>query len=427
MHPLREDKFMLDLVGRPLLLHMVDMLRDAGVDDFVFIGNEGNAELLRKVANGLDEVRCQVVVQRERTGMAGAVEAAANIADGPVLIVSSNDVVDPGAYRKMVEAAEQSECDAAVLACKVNHHFPGGYLVVDRAMRVNRIVEKPEPGTEPSDLVNVVVHFHRDGRKLVEALTRAPMGDNDRYEVALSHMISDGYYLLAVPHVSFWGPLKYPWHIFPVMEYFVWGLRRRVAMSARVAPCAVIEGAVVVAEDVRILENAVIRGPAYIGERAIIGNNVLIRAGSHIGSDTVVGFSTEIKHSYIGRKCWFHSNYIGDSIVDDHCSFGSSAVTANLRFDEATVEVTVDGAPAKTNMDKLGVIVGNGSQVGVNASLMPGVVVGPGAVVGPHVCLRENLGPGRRALSRATHVVEDLGERAPVSQREVMWHKLEDV
>ncbi len=427
MHPLREDKFMLDLLGRPLLLHMVDMLRDAGVDDFVFIGNEGNAELLRKVTSGLDDVPCQVVVQQAPTGMAGAVEAAANFVDGPVLIVSSNDVVDPGAYRKVVEAAEQKECDAAVLACKVGHHFPGGYLVVDDAMHVSRIVEKPEPGTEPSDLVNVVVHFHRDGLRLLEALSRARTDDDDRYEVALSGMMSDGHCVLAVPHVGFWGPLKYPWHIFPVMEYFVWGVRRRVAMSARVAPSAVIEGAVVVAEDVRVLENAVIRGPAYIGERAIIGNNVLIRGGSHIGSDTVVGFSTEIKHSYVGRKCWFHSNYIGDSIVDDRCSFGSGAVTANLRFDEATVKVAVDGMRMKTHMDKLGVIVGNGSQVGVNASLMPGVMVGPGAVVGPHVCLMENLGPGHRALASPAYVVEDMGERAPASQREVLRRKLEGV
>jgi bifunctional UDP-N-acetylglucosamine pyrophosphorylase/glucosamine-1-phosphate N-acetyltransferase len=196
-------------------------------------------------------------------------------------------------------------------------------------------------------------------------------------------------------------------------------------MSARVAPGAIIEGTVVLADGARVLENAVIRGPAYIGEKAIIGNNVLIRGGCHIGAGSVVGFSTEVKHSYIGKNCWFHSNYVGDSVIDDRCSFGSGAVTANLRFDEGIVQVQVNGDKVATGMDKLGVIMGAGSQVGINASLMPGVLVGPGAVVGPHVCLTGNLAPGHRALSRAEYRVEDLGDMAPGSAREAMRRKLD--
>ena len=212
-----------------------------------------------------------------------------------------------------------------------------------------------------------------------------------------------------------------------MMDHFVRGVRRCVAMSALIAPGALIEGAVVVAGSARVLENAVIRGPAYIGERAIIGNNVLIRGGSHIGADSVVGFSTEIKHSYIGQHCWFHSNYVGDSVVADYCSFGSGAVTANLRFDEAEVAVEVNGVRTGTGMDKLGVIAGRESQVGINASLMPGVMIGPGSIVGPQVCLSRNLQPGQRALFREGYVVEDTGEQAPVVEREAMRRRLEGI
>ncbi len=427
IHPLRENKFMLDFLGRPLLLHIVDMLRDVGVDDFVIAGNQANGELLRQVTRELEDVPCRVVLQTEESGMAGGVEAAAQFLDGPVLVVSSNDVVEPAAYRKVVEAVESQQCDVALLTVRMGHHFPGDYLMVDSDMRVRQIVEKPEPGTEPSDLINVVVHFYRDGRRLLQSLSQVQVGSHDRYEAALGRMLGDGLRVLAVPYIGFWGPLKYPWDVLPVMEHFVWGVRRRVALSARVAPSAVVEGAVVLADRARVLEHAVIRGPAYIGERAIVGNSVLVRGGTHIGADSIVGFSTEIKHSYIGQKCWFHSNYIGDSLIDDGCSFGSGAVTANLRFDERVVKVEVDGVRMDTRMDKLGVIMGRGSQVGVNASLMPGVLVGPGAVVGPHVCLTANLSPGCRALARDAHHVEDMGELAPVSAREAMRRKLESI
>ena len=427
MAPLREEKFMLDLLGRPLLLHVIDMLRGAGVNDLLLVGNEANVELLRMTTRHIGDVSCRIVIQNHRPGMAGAVEAAGEWLDGPVLIVSPNDVVEESAYRKVVEAGERQRCDAALLAARTGRHFPGGYLVVDGDMRVTQIVEKPEPGSEPSDLVNVVVHFHRDGRRLLQALERAETEADDRYEVALSLMADEGAHLFAVPYTGFWGPLKHPWDVLPVMDHFLRGVRRSIAMSSRIEPGALIEGDVVVADNARVMEHAVIRGPAYIGERAIIGNSLLIRGGSHIGADSVVGFSTEVKHSYIGQHCWFHSNYVGDSVVDDHCSFGSGAVTANLRFDEAEVRAEVEGVQTGTGMDKLGVISGRGSQVGVNASLMPGVMIGPGSIVGPQVCLDRNLGPGERALVRGGYVVENLGEQSTVSARDAMRRKLEGI
>jgi len=425
--PLRQEKFLLEFLGRPLLLHMIRMLHDAGIDSVIFVGNAGNADQLRELVQSVDDLSCRVVVQDGHTGMAGAVEAVGEYLDGPVLIVSSNDVVEPAAYRKVVEVAEAGDCDAALLACRVGRYFPGGYLVTGADMRVTAIEEKPAPGSEPSDLVNVVVHYHRDPLKLLDALLRADTERDDRYEVALDLMMREGRRIIAVPYVGFWSPLKYPWDVFAVMEHFVWGLRRRVALGARVSDSAVVEGTVVLEDGVRVLENAVIRGPAYIGENAIVGNNVLIRGGCHIGAGSVIGFSTEVKHSYIGRSCWFHSNYVGDSIVDDRCMFGSGAVTANLRFDEGPVVVRLKGERIVTDMDKLGVVMGHGCQVGINASLMPGVMVGAGAVVEAHVCLTENLPPNHKALSRETYRIVDMGDRTYGSARESMRRRLENV
>ena len=126
-------------------------------------------------------------------------------------------------------------------------------------------------------------------------------------------------------------------------------------------------------ENVRIMENAVVRGPCYIGKNSVIGNNVLIREGVHIGDDCVVGFSTEIKHSYIGDRCWFHSNYIGDSIIADRCSFGAGTITANLRFDEEEVTVLDNGRPLNSGLNRLGAIIGADSKTGVNVSI-PGLL-----------------------------------------------------
>jgi bifunctional UDP-N-acetylglucosamine pyrophosphorylase/glucosamine-1-phosphate N-acetyltransferase len=184
------------------------------------------------------------------------------------------------------------------------------------------------------------------------------------------------------------------------MEHFLDSAAGSVAATTRISDRALIEGKVVLEDNVRVLENAVIRGPAYVGANSVVGNNALVRDYAHIGSNSVIGYSTEVKHSYIGDECWFHSNYIGDSIIDDDCSFGSGAVTANFRLDEANVRVELDGKEVDTGYDKLGAMVGAGCRVGINAGLMPGRRVGANSFVGPHVCLTQDLAPYKKALLR---------------------------
>jgi bifunctional UDP-N-acetylglucosamine pyrophosphorylase/glucosamine-1-phosphate N-acetyltransferase len=91
---------------------------------------------------------------------------------------------------------------------------------------------------------------------------------------------------------------------------------------------------------------------------------------------------------------------VGDSVVMDGCSMGSGAVTANLRLDEQSVKLRVGPHTVDTGTSKFGVIMGEGSRLGVQASTMPGTRVGAGAFVGPAVCLREDLEPGKMILLR---------------------------
>jgi NDP-sugar pyrophosphorylase family protein len=404
MLPLREDKWALEFSGRPLIQHIVDALCATGIRDFVFVGNRSNIQLLRRATSGLREATCSYAVQEQRSGMAGAVEAASEHVTGPCLIVSSNDVVEPDGYRLVLQAAD--ECEAALLAVRPGRYFPGGYIVTDSCMRVRHIVEKPERGAGIGDLVNVVVHYHREPSRLLDAFARARTSRDDRYEAALELMIGEGAHVRAVPYRGFWGAVKYPPDILRIMEHYLGRLAPYVSPTARVSSRAVLDGAVYLNENVTVLENAVIRGPAWIGSGSIIGNNVLLRGGVQVGAGSLVGFSTEIKHSYIGRDCRFHTNYVGDSIIDDRCSFGSGAVTANLRLDGANVKVPVEGRPVDAGMNKLGVIMGSACRVGINAGLMPGVLVGSGAVVGPHVCLADDLAKGQMAMPSRTHRVE---------------------
>ena len=104
---------------------------------------------------------------------------------------------------------------------------------------------------------------------------------------------------------------------------------------------------------------------------------------SILGKNVVTGYSTEIAKSFVGDDSWFHTNYVGDSVVEKNFGMGSGAVIANLRLDGKTIRVGEERLDTKR--DKLGLISGPNVRIGVNATTMPGVRIGEGSLVGPGV------------------------------------------
>jgi NDP-sugar pyrophosphorylase family protein len=136
----------------------------------------------------------------------------------------------------------------------------------------------------------------------------------------------------------------------------------------------------------QVAPTASILGPAYIGPHCQIGHGSLLRGNVFLGADVTVGSGCEIKNSLLldGVRA-AHFNYVGDSILGMGSHLGAGAVLANLRLDGRPVKVHLPGNSVATGLRKLGSLLGDGAQVGCNAVLQPGTVLGRGACV--HPCL----------------------------------------
>lgn len=389
MQPIPDKNFLLFL-GKPLIVHQVKALVKAGFDDFVIVGGDHNLEKLRNLS--VDGANIQVVEQKDLDeGMAGAMMSVKEIIDDePVCIVSSNDVVDPKAYQLINEALKDESFDSFIVGKKVESYFPGGYLEVEKDGLIKNIIEKPGEGNEPGNLVNIVIHCHRHPHKLIETLKNVSSDRDDRYEVALDTLIKDGVRMKAVEFDDFWQPIKYPWHVFKVMNYFLGNMEGEIAKNAQIAKSAVINGKVVIEDGVKIFDNAVISGPAYIGKGAIVATNALVR-DSMLNEGCVAGYSTEIARSYLGKNVWTHTNYIGDSVICDNCSFGSGTVTGNLRLDEKEIAVNIKGEKTSSGTNKFGLICGENIRCGINTSFMPGVKVGSNSMIGAGLVIPKDI------------------------------------
>lgn len=432
-----EDKNFVKFFGKPLIEHQIGLIMAAGLKDLIVVGGAHNLEKLRKlcreISAGSRGATIKVIEQKELDeGMAGALLAAEKLLKkDPVFVISANDIVDKDAYKMMVQASHDKKFDSYILAKKVTSYFPGGYLKVGAGGKINGIVEKPGAGKEPSKMVNLVLHFHRNTGALLDALKATKSARDDRYEAALDKLMKGGTKMKAVPYSGFWQPVKYPWHVIAVMndclekwpKVFPHG--RVGGKKAEVAKSATVRGDVYMEEGVRVMDNAVIVGPAYIGANTIIASNAMVRA-SHIGANCVIGFGSEVTRSYLGDGVWTHTNYIGDSVIGDNNSFGAGTVTGNLRLDEGNIFVNVNGSGEKvdTGSNKFGLITGNNVRCGINTSFMPGVKIGNNCFIGGGIIVAQDIEDNKFAYGKTELIIKDNKAKLDSGKRMEMQKKM---
>lgn len=391
LKPIADKNFLL-FCGKPLLQHQIEALQNAGIAKITVIGSAHNLAQIKALVKTLPRYAGITVREQKKLelGMAGAVlTAQPDIKKGnAMMVVSGNDVLEESAYKMMIRQKKN-----ALLVYKVKSYFPGGYIKL-KGKTITQIVEKPKPGSEPSNLVNIVVHVHQEPEKLFAALNTVKTTNDDRYETALQTLFQKGMAYEAVPYADFWQPIKYPWHVYTVAQYLFQQeykkRQRKIAKTVSIAASATIRGDVIIEDGVQVFDHAVIQGPAYIGKNSLVANNALVRS-SFLGERCVAGYNTEIARSYLGSDVWTHSNYIGDSIIGNNCSFGAGAITGNLRLDEKNIMCNIQGERIDSSTQKLGLIAGDGLRCGVNTSFMPGIRVGKNVFVGGGIVVPQDI------------------------------------
>lgn len=368
-----QEKALWCIGGKTLIEHQIEKLKEAGIDDVLLVGGEHNLEMIQSQLPAVS-----ICKQKDLSlGMQGALlSSLPDLPDEPLLVVSSNDIIDVSAYKELLKTMK-GKGDGALLAKRVTSYFPGGYLTVEKD-RITSIMEKPGEGKEPSDLVNIVAHIHRSPKKLLSVLSSISSKRDDGYEQALDSLFKSGVYS-AVPYEKSWQAVKFPWHLLGLLPIML-PTKAKTGTSVEIHPTAVIDGPVVLEDGVKVMAHATVKGPCYIGKDSVIANNALIRDSS-IGSHSVIGFGTEVARSIIGNHVWTHSSYVGDSIIDDNVSLGAGTVTANLRLDEEAIASHHGDERLSTNLTKFGAVIGKHSRIGVHVTLAPGIKIGGGTFI----------------------------------------------
>lgn len=166
-----------------------------------------------------------------------------------------------------------------------------------------------------------------------------------------------------------------------------------------------LEGLVWLHPTVKLPHVATLIGPIYVGANTQIRPGAFLRGNVIVGEGCVLGNACEYKNCLLMDGVETpHYNYVGDSILGNKAHLGAGAICSNLRLDRGLVQVRVGDAVHATGLRKFGAILGDGAEVGCNAVLNPGTLLGPRSLVAPAIAFGGWLPPDQIAKVRQTVV-----------------------
>src|SRR4030042_172985 len=172
MFPITEDKFLLSFLGKTLLQHQMEAAKQAGLNEFLVIGNPANMGQIEQIARMVSGPKIELALQEQPLGIADALKSAASLLNEDIIILNPNDIFAVSAYTSLLKEAKRKSATSYMLGYKIKSYFPGGYLVVNSVNELKHIMEKPKPGQEPSNLINILIHLHTEPKTLIKYIER---------------------------------------------------------------------------------------------------------------------------------------------------------------------------------------------------------------------------------------------------------------
>ena len=340
----RQPKPMLPLANRPMMEHIVTLLRKHGFDEIVVtLAFMPNA--VRNYFGDGSEFGVRMVYATEETplGTAGSVLNAAEELDDTFLVISG-DVLTDVDLTQVVKAHRDKNAIATIALKAMDNPLEFGIVITADDGSVERFLEKPTWGQVFSDTVNTGIYVLEPEVFEHIAVAQASDFSSDVFPRLLRHgrpvfgHVVDGY-----------------WEDVGTLSAYL--NSHHDVLDGKVdieVPGFRLENGVWLGEGSEIHPTAIVEGPAVVGTYTTVGANARIGEYSVLGSNVRIGADADIERSVVHDNC-----YLGDATRLRATVLGRSAdIRRAVRCEE-------------------GVVVGEESFVGNHAVISPGVKIYP--------------------------------------------------
>jgi mannose-1-phosphate guanylyltransferase len=294
-------------IGRvPMLTRIVRQLAAGGVDEVVLaLGFRTEAFATEYPGDLCDGVRLVCATEPEPFDTAGAIAFAARYAgiDEP-FVVFNGDIVSDIDVAAMVAAHRRHGKAATVALTRVAD--PSAYGVADLdGERIAAFVEKPAPGTAPSDLINAGIYVLEPS-----VLDRIPVAQKYSIERRVFPELAAEHELFGFVSEGYWLDTGTPATFLEANLDMVTGVRTSLQVEMLPTDAVVGDGCTVV--------------------RSVIGAGVVLEAGATVQGSVLldgvhVGAGSRISDCMVGRGAWIGPHaQVEDSMLGDGAIVGAN-------------------------------------------------------------------------------------------------------
>lgn len=369
-------KPLLKVLGKSILEHNLDQLADLVKEVILVIGYK-REQIKKFIGSQYKNLKITYVLQKKQIGTGDAAKRTSPLLKDKFLLLNGDDFYEKTDIRKCLKKAP------TLLLKEVKNPSAFGQVLIKKNL-VENLIEKPEKPV--SNLVNTGLYF-LDKSIFNFKIQKSSRGEYEFTDYLKTLAKREELYYQSAKN---WVPVSYLWHLLDVIEFLF--KKTKSFQKGKIEKNCQISGKAIIEKGTVIKSGSYLEGPIYIGKNSLIGPNCHLKGPISIGDNCRLGQAVEIKSSIIGDNSKIsHLSYLGDSIIGNNCNLGAGAILANLRFDGKTIKSEVNGKLIDTQREKFGCILGDNVKIGVNASLMPGVLVGPNSIIGPHSLVMENI------------------------------------
>jgi mannose-1-phosphate guanylyltransferase len=304
---------MLPVGHRPIVENLVRMLAAAGIDEVVLGLGFKPEPFIEAFPDGTCAgVRLHYAVEPEPLDTAGAIRFAADHAGiDDTFVVVNGDVLTDLDVSSLIAFHRSKNAEATIHLTPVEDPSAYGVVAMDANGRVERFVEKPAPGTAPSNLINAGTYVLEPS-----VLQRIELGRKVSIEREIFPLIVEDGRLFAMATDDYWIDTGRPEPYRRANLDMIDGVRRQmsaqgvengakvhataliehslVSSGAVIAPGASIHDSVILATAV-IHEGALVRDSIVmgtVGERATITDTV-------VGVTGVIADGATLEHAFV--------------------------------------------------------------------------------------------------------------------------------
>ena len=245
-------------------------------------------------------VSLRYAVEPEPLDTAGAIRFAADFAGiDSTFVVANGDILTDLDVAELVRFHREHGAEATIHLIGVPDPSAFGVVAIDDDGRVQRFVEKPAPGTAPSNLINAGTYVME-----ASALHRIPTGQRVSIERATFPLIAADGGLFAMATADYWLDTGRP-ELYLQANLDMLGVLRRHDRCVPVHDTAAVDAAAVV-------EHSVIGAHASVAA-ATVRNSVLL-PGAVVEAGAVV--TDSVLMGRVGANAVVHESVLGaDGVV----------------------------------------------------------------------------------------------------------------